>query len=293
MNKARALVLKARDSQSTLAERQEAFCELVRMFQDMAYAAGYAVLGDFCLAEDAAQEAFISAWQKLSQLHQPEAFPGWFRRIVLTECNRLTRKQSLRTISLDEGMAVHASHPDPQLAIERDEVTKAAFAAIKKLSLNERMVVVLFYVNELSQSDIGAFLNVPLTTVAKRLYSARMRLRTMMMDEVRNDLTAHLPSRDGSFAEKVKAGIYDEYIGQYRFELRPELVVSISREGEHLIGEAAGQRNELFARDPDSSELLTTEFDGRGKFVRNEQGQISHLIYYEFGNEMGVAKKIC
>ena len=293
MNKARALVLKARDSDSTIAERQEAFCELVRMFQDMAYAAGYAVLGDFGLAEDAAQEAFISAWQKLDQLRQSEAFPGWFRRIVLTECNRLTRGQRLRTMSLDEGMNLQAPHPDPQSAIEKDELTKAAFAAIKKLSLNERMVVVLFYVNEHSQSDISAFLNVPLTTVAKRLYSARVRLRVMMIDAFKNDLTTHRPSRDRSFAEKVKDGIYDEYIGQYRFELRPELVVTIIREGEHLISEAAGQRNELFARDKAESELLTKEFDGRGQFVRDEQGRISHLIYYEFGREMGRAKKIC
>jgi RNA polymerase sigma factor (sigma-70 family) len=293
VNKAHALVLKARDSNATLAEKREAFCELVRMFQDMAYACGYSVMGDFCLAEDAAQEAFISAWQKLSQLRQPEAFPGWFRRIVLTECNRLTRGQRLRTISLDEGMDLHAPHPDPQSAIEKDELTKAAFAAIKKLSLNERMVVMLFYVNEHSQSDISAFLNVPLTTVAKRLYSARVRLRLMMMDAFKNDLTTHRPSRDGSFAEKVRAGIYDEYVGQYRFELRPELVVTITRDGDRLISEAAGQRNELFASDAAEGELLIKEFDGRGEFVRNEQGRISHLIYHEFGSEMGVAKKIC
>jgi len=293
VNKARALVLKARDSNATLAEKQEAFCELVRIFQDMAYACAYAVLGDFCLAEDASQQAFISAWQKLDQLRQPEAFPGWFRRIVLTECNRLTRGQRLRTIPLDAGLNLRAPYPDPQSAIEKDELTKAAFAAIKKLSLNERMVVVLFYVNEHSQSDISAFLNVPLTTVSKRLYSARVRLRIMMMDAFKNDLTTHRPSRDRSFAEKVKAGIYDEYIGQYRFELRPELVVTIIREGEHLISEAAGQRNELFARDRAESELLTKEFDGRGEFVRNEQGHISHLIYHEFGSELGVAKKIC
>jgi hypothetical protein len=98
---------------------------------------------------------------------------------------------------------------------------------------------------------------------------------------------------DASFAEKVKAGIYDEYTGQYRFELRPELVVTITREGEHLISEAAGQRNELFARDTTNSELLTTEFDGRGEFVRNKRGHISHLIYHEFGKEMGVARKTC
>ena len=293
MNKARALVLKARDSNATFAEKQEAFCELVRMFQDMAYACAYAVLGDFCLAEDASQQAFISAWQKLDQLRQPEAFPGWFRRIVLTECNRLTRGQRPRTMSLDEGVNLHAPHPDPQSAIEKDELTKAAFAAIKKLSLNERMVVVLFYVNEHSQSDISAFLNVPLTTVAKRLYSARVRLRVMMMDAFKNDLTTHRPSHDRSFAEKVRAGIYDEYIGQYRFELRPELVVTIIREGEHLISEAGGQRNELFASDAAESELLTKEFDGRGEFVRNKKGHISHLIYHEFGSEMGRARKIC
>ena len=293
MNRAHALVLKARDSRTTLAEKREAFCELVSMFQDMAYACGYSVLGDFSLAEDAAQEAFISAWQKLGQLRQPEAFPGWFRRIVLTECNRLTRRRRLSTVSLDAGLELQTSHPDPQSAIERDELTEAAFAAIEKLSLNERMVVMLFYVNEHSQNDISAFLNVPLTTVAKRLYSARVRLRVILMDAFKNDLTVHRPSRNESFAEKVKAGIYDEYVGQYRFELRPELVVTITREGEHLIGEAAGQRNELFARDQTEGELLTKEFDGRGEFVRNKQGHISHLIYLEFGNVMGVAKKIC
>src|SRR5438270_8645810 len=114
----------------------------------MAYAYAYAVLGDFCLAEDAAQEAFISAWQKLSQLRQPEAFPGWFRRVVLTECNRLTRGKRPRTMSLDEGAHLQTPLADPHTAIERDELTRAVFTAIKKLSLNERMVILLFYVKE-------------------------------------------------------------------------------------------------------------------------------------------------
>jgi RNA polymerase sigma factor (sigma-70 family) len=293
VNRARALVLKATDSDATLAEKHQAFCELVRIFQDMAYACAYAVLGDFSLAEDAAQEAFISAWQKLSQLRQPEAFPGWFRRILLTECNRLTRGKHLQTILLDDGVNVAAAQTDPQSAIERDELTKAVFTAIKELSLNEQMVIVLFYVKEHSQSDISAFLDVPTTTVAKRLYSARVRLRGMIMDGFKDDLTAHRPSRNATFAEKVEAGIYDEYVGQYRFELRPELVVCIKRDGERLMSEAAEQRNELFANDGSEGELLTKEFDGRGKFVRDEQGRISHLIYYEFGHEMGLAKKIC
>jgi RNA polymerase sigma factor (sigma-70 family) len=292
VNEACALVIRATDPEASLTEKHEAFGELVRRFQDMAYACAYAVLGDFHLAEDAAQEAFISAWQKLGQLRQPEAFPGWFRRVVLTECNRLSRGKRSRTISLDEGATFQAPLIDPQAAIEKDELTTAVFTAMKRLSLNERMVVLLFYVKEHSQSEISTFLGVPLTTVAKRLYSAKGRLRNMTTGRFKNDFTIHRPSRNQTFAEKVKAGIYDEYTGQYRFELRPELVVTIKRVGDRLLGEGGDQINELFAKHGAEQQLSTKEFDGAGQFVRNRSGRISHFIYFEFGQEMGRARKL-
>jgi RNA polymerase sigma factor (sigma-70 family) len=288
----RALVIKARDSDATLAANHEAFGELVRCFQDMAYVCAYAILGDFQLAEDAAQESFISAWQKLPQLREPDAFPGWFRRIVLTECNRLTRGKHLRFASLDEGVELSSVLDHPQTALEQNELKNTVFTAIEKLPENERLVVVLFYLEEHSQRDISAFLEVPMTTVAKRLYSARVRLRGMMTKESKEDFLAHLPSRNRTFAEKVAAGIFDEYIGEYRYELRPELTVVIKREGNKLIAESAGQRNELFTENDSERELMTKEFDGRGRVVRDDEGHITHFIYYEFGQEMGVAKKI-
>ena len=64
----------------------EAYGQLVRCFQDMAYGYAYAVLGDFHLAEDAAQEAFLQAYRDLPDLREPAAFPGWLRRIVLNQC---------------------------------------------------------------------------------------------------------------------------------------------------------------------------------------------------------------
>ncbi len=292
MNKSRALVLKSTESNATLAEKHAAFCELVRMFQDMAYAFAYAVLGDFYLAEDAAQEAFVTAWQKLGQLQRPEAFAGWFRCIVLTECNRLTRGKRLPTVPLNVEIQISSDDVDPQTTLERDELTRSVFRAIRNLPDKERMVVTLCYVNEYSQREVGAFLDLPLTTIAKRLYSARVRLRGMLMDGFKKDLAAHRPSRDERFAAKVRAGIYDEYVGQYRFELRPELIVTITREGDRLLGDAAGQRNELFAHANSESELLPKEFDGSGKFVRDKQGRISHFIYYEFGRALGLARKI-
>ncbi len=276
------------DSEATLAERHEAFSAIVRAFQDMAYACAYAVLKDFHLAEDAAQEAFISAWQKLHQLRQPKAFPGWFRRIVRSECNRLTRGKRLSIVSVNGDAA--AIFENLQTMIEADELQKAACAAVKKLPENERIVVALFYLREDSQADISRFLEIPTTTVAKRLYSARARLRGVMMTKFKDEFTAHRPSRCRSFADKVRAGIYDEYIGRYEFEQRPELSVVIGREGDKLISEAAGQRNVLFAEN--DTELLTKEFDGAGKFVRDDEGRVTHFVYYEFGQEMGRARKI-
>ena len=291
MKKVRGLVLQATNSEA-LDERHDAFGKLVQSFQDMAFACAYAVLGDFQLAEDAAQEAFISAWQRLDQLREPDAFPGWLRRIVLTECNRLTRAKRPQLTTLDEGTHVPSLLENQQTEIEKTELRKKVFAAVEKLPEKDRLVVVLFYLKEQSQLEIGAFLEVPVTTIAKRLYSARARLTGLMTKELKRDLRAHCPSRSTSFAEKVAAGIFDDYVGEYRFEQRPDITVRIKKEGDQLIGEASGQRNELCARNGSDSELSTKEFDGKGRFIRDRQGQITHFVYFEFGQEMGMARKI-
>ena len=68
-----------------------AFESLVKRCQNMAYGYAYAQLGDFHLAEDAAQEAFVDAYRLLGDLRAPAAFPGWLRRIIHKRCDRLTR----------------------------------------------------------------------------------------------------------------------------------------------------------------------------------------------------------
>ena len=283
-------VRKILDPDTTLNEKHAAFERIVIAFQDMAFAVAYAILGDFHSAEDAAQQAFITAWQKIHQLREPDAFPGWFKRIVVRECSRMTRRRRPLTTSSDQPIA---HFDDPQKKLESAELRRTVFAAIKGLPLNERIVVALFYLQEQSHADIGAFLDLPRTTVAKRLYSARVRLEGTVMSGFKKDISRRRPSRNASFAKKVRDGLYDEYIGRYKFDLRPELVVTITREGERLFSESsAGQRNELSAPRRRSSELVASEFDGRGRFIRDRAGRISHLVYYEFGKEMGIARKV-
>src|SRR3954463_10535165 len=74
--------------------REEAFGELIALFQSAAHGWAYDALGDAQLAQDVAQESFLTAYQKIDQLRDPAAFPGWLKRIVLTYCNRSTRRKS-------------------------------------------------------------------------------------------------------------------------------------------------------------------------------------------------------
>jgi RNA polymerase sigma factor (sigma-70 family) len=173
-------------------------------FQDMAFACAYAVLGDAYLAEDTAQEAFVVAWQKLSQLRDPAAFPGWFKRIVLSQCNRLTRASRLPIVPLEAGIDTLTRDPGPHLAAERHDLLSKVLQAIKALPENERLVTTLFYVNGYTQADIGEFLEVPVSTVNKRLYSARQRLKELAVEFFKDDLHRQRPSRDSDFSNRVQ-----------------------------------------------------------------------------------------
>src|SRR6185369_5346767 len=195
--------LRAADRDSSAAARREAFGELVIRFQDMAFACAFAVLGDVYLAQDTAQEAFVVAWQKLAQLREPAAFPGWFKRIVLTQCNRLTRCKRLQIVPLAEEVNASKIDPGPHASAERHDLVAKVLHAINALPENERLVTTLFYIDGYTQADIGDFLEVPVSTVNKRLYSARQRLKSTVVERFKFDLQQQRPSRDASFSNEV------------------------------------------------------------------------------------------
>ncbi len=197
------LISRATAARTARDEKAQAFGEIVRRFQDLAWAYAYALLGDFHLAQDAAQEAFISTWRNLDQLRKPEAFPGWFKRIVLTQCSRMTRNKRVDTTGLGELADLAAEACDPAVVFERNERRSRVLAAIQSLPEHERMVTALFYIGDYGQNEIAAFLEVPLTTVKKRLFSARQKLRERMLDMVRETLQEQRPSRNEQFAETV------------------------------------------------------------------------------------------
>src|SRR5690349_13582204 len=100
----------------------DAFNAVVRRFQGMAYAVAYDRVGDAHLAEDAAQEAFLEAYFALTSLREPAAFPGWFRRIVVKQGDRLTRGPQHTLLPLEAAATLATPEPEPAACAEQREL---------------------------------------------------------------------------------------------------------------------------------------------------------------------------
>ena len=183
-----------------IASRQgdcDAYEEVVRRFQDMAVAYAYAQLGNWQEAEDAAQEAFIAAWYGLLGLRDAAAFPGWFRRIVHSRANRRLRVQGPQLVSLEQVGEIALADLPPESGRLSDDIA----ATIDALPEAQRSVLLLHYMNDFAQTEIAAFLEIPLGTVKSRLHHARKQIKQRMT--ALDSLSAQRPSRDNQFTEKV------------------------------------------------------------------------------------------
>jgi RNA polymerase sigma-70 factor (ECF subfamily) len=209
------LVTLAQAPDANRAQRHAAFGELIVRFQDMAYGYAYAILGDAQLAQDAAQEAFIAAYQNLAQLREPAAFPGWLRRIVLTRCIRLTRGQRAHEQSLETAPYLSSGQPTPLMVLEDKETREQIQTAIQALPEPQRMATVLYYIDGYSQNEVAEFLEISVDAVKKRLQRARERLQERMVEMVQENLQEQRPSRDDEFAKSVQMFNSLEATAQY------------------------------------------------------------------------------
>ena len=158
------------------AERRAAFDLLARDFRGLAYHAAYGKLSDPQLAEDAAQEALLTAWQQISQLQDAAAFPHWLRRIVMSKAESILRRQA-KGEPMDDADALASPDPSPEAALEQDELRQRVRLAVAALPDKERDLTRDFYFHGETQREISERLDIPLATVKKRLQYARERLR--------------------------------------------------------------------------------------------------------------------
>ena len=176
---------------------QEATAELVCRFLRYAMNLAVHILEDRHLAEDAVQEAFLTAFDRLEDLRTPAAFPGWLRQIVRTHATRARRRLE-STNRLAERAVDRRLSPAEQ--IETEERKRQVRVALASLPDRSRETAELFYLNELDHYRVAEVLNVPTGTVKRRLHDARRHLRDQLapyleLDEVRLKHRSHANDR--------------------------------------------------------------------------------------------------
>ncbi len=160
---------------------------LVDRYQARAVQAAYLILYDRALAEDVAQSAFVKAAERIHQFDEERPFAPWFFRIVVNDALKLAKRMK-RNVSL-EYLEEDASHlamlladpaPQPEQWLEAKQVREHILQAVQSLPPEQRAVVVMRYFLDLSEADMSAKMDRPLSTIKWWLRDARQRLRDLM-----------------------------------------------------------------------------------------------------------------
>src|SRR5262245_38000569 len=179
-----------------LRDRDErAFRELIRDHRDRVFNITFRMLGDRAEAEDVAQEVFISVFKMIDQFREESKFSTWLYRVAVNHCkNRIkylarrhdrSREQIDETTETGVNGAIGAPLPSsPQKALESAQMERLMQDAIANLEEDQRIVVVLRDVEDLSIEEICEITGLPDGTVKSRLHRARLVLRKRLQRHV-------------------------------------------------------------------------------------------------------------
>ena len=174
--------------QKTIEGDAEAFNELVQRHHARMYGLAYRMLGNPDDAADATQEAFLEAYKSLQSFQFQSKFLTWLYRVGINVCQQYKRKADSRERTLtsyandfqERERRDSNEHPDRLLLkTERDQLIQHA---IDQLPSKQRMVITLFYMQQMKYREIAELLDCSEGTVASRLNTAVRNLKSKLED---------------------------------------------------------------------------------------------------------------
>lgn len=170
--------------QRTLDGDQAAFTSLVEKYQKGIHALAWRKIGDFHIAQEITQDAFLRAYERLRTLKDRNSFPGWVYVIASHLCTEWHRKKKRPTQSLENTNIAEIEQVSySQYTAEKRDAEKAeAYREVvqkllQRLPESERTVMVLHYLGEMTCETISKMLGVSPNTIKSRLNRARNRLK--------------------------------------------------------------------------------------------------------------------
>ena len=179
-----------------LRDRDErAFKELIEAHRDRVFNISYRMLSNREEAQDVAQEVFITVFKTIDTFREESKFSTWLYRVTVNHCkNRikyLARRHDRDRDELDENtretngaIATPVRAPQPDRALEGAQIEVLLEAAIKTLDDDQREVVVLRDIEELSIEEICEITGLADGTVKSRLHRARLALRKKLQGKL-------------------------------------------------------------------------------------------------------------
>lgn len=155
---------------------REQFVQLVEAHSRSMFRAARAVLDCDADAEDAVGEAVLLAWQKLETLKRPEAVRSWLLKITV-RCAYSQRRKQGRVVYLDDLEQVAGTVP--ALELEGTDL----WSTLRQLPEEQRLVLTLYYYEDLTVAEAARVLGVPQGTIKSRLSRGRERLRQILCEE--------------------------------------------------------------------------------------------------------------
>jgi RNA polymerase sigma-70 factor (ECF subfamily) len=163
----------------TLAGNTGSFEVLVDRYYHVVVNLAYRVVNDTEEARDVAQTTFLKAFEKLPTYDPSYPFFSWMYRIGFNQAlNTVRRRKPLEPLA-DE---MRSPLPRPDEDYERGKLSDDIGAALMRLSLDHRLVVVLRHFVGMSYAEMANVLSLPEKTVKSRLFSARRQLCTLLID---------------------------------------------------------------------------------------------------------------
>jgi len=154
-----------------------AFEEIVRLYQRRVYGVALRIVHAHDVADDVTQEAFLRAWRSLDRFELGRPFGPWVCRIAANLAVNHVRSPRAREEGLPDGHAeTRTNAPGPLGALLDAEGASVLERAMGQLPQEQRAVLVLRVVEELSYAEIAETLGISPGTVMSRLFRARERL---------------------------------------------------------------------------------------------------------------------
>lgn len=172
---------------------KRAFVEIVARYQAMVCGIALGILGDFSASEDAAQEAFLTAWRKFHELRDPECLRAWLGQIARNAALGYLRRRRGED-SLEHASALPDDSPTPHESAMRDEEAALVRESLANLPETYRLPLVLFYRDGQSTKTVAESLGISEEAVRQRLSRGREILRDRMSGLIETALTRSRPT---------------------------------------------------------------------------------------------------